>query len=75
MRRAGVLCLLLFFVLYGNEGYSDQTGRLSGRVVLDTTGSPVNAATVTIVRLGRSTMTDEHGRYEFSGVPPERTMS
>lgn len=69
MRSAGVLCLLLFFVLYGNEGYSDQAGRLSGRVVLDTTESPVNAATVTIVRLGRSTMTDEHGRYEFNGVP------
>lgn len=47
-----------------------QTGSISGTVTADATGDPVSGVKVEITRLGRSTTTDEFGRYGFDRLPP-----
>jgi iron complex outermembrane recepter protein len=48
---------------------SGDFGTVHGTVTIKDNGTPVHAASVTIVQLGRSTMTDSNGRYEFLRVP------
>jgi len=52
------------------------TARISGRVVAADTGTPLRRAEVTLageaVEEGRSTSTDETGRYEFKELPAGR---
>ena len=57
----------LFFCVYG---LSQNTGTLSGTVILEAPGTPVHDATVRIVQLGRSVSSDNEGRYRFTGLPP-----
>jgi iron complex outermembrane recepter protein len=45
------------------------TGSLSGTVTLGDSGSAVHGATVTILQLRRSVVTDENGKYQFQAVP------
>lgn len=46
------------------------TANLSGKVTLGDTGTPVHGATVTILQLRRSVVTDDDGKYEFQNLPP-----
>jgi iron complex outermembrane recepter protein len=46
-----------------------QPGTITGRVTLEATGDPVHHATVMIVKLRRSTQTDQQGHYSFKEVP------
>jgi hypothetical protein len=52
------------------------TGRISGRVVAADTGTPLRRAQVNlgseVLKEGRSTSTDENGRYEFKELPAAR---
>lgn len=79
--RAGMLsyvCLLLSIsiLLMGPMGpplclaQSGATAEIRGVVTFGHNGVPVNAASVTIVQLRRSTMTDAEGKYGFQSVPP-----
>src|SRR5687767_11962217 len=51
---------------------AQQTGSttLSGTVTLGDTGTPVHGASVTILQLRRSVVTNDKGKYEFQNVPP-----
>lgn len=63
--RIKIPLLLLCLCCPAAEG-----SEVKGKVTLSNSGTPVPAASVTIVQLERSTMTDAKGNYEFSGVPP-----
>lgn len=63
---------LFFVVLFpAVAARAQQTGAgtLSGTVTLGDTGSPVHGATVTILQLRQSALTDDAGNYEFQNVP------
>ena len=51
---------------------AQSDGSLKGRVSLKTTGDPLHGASVTIVELGRSTLSQDDGSYRFPRVPPGR---
>src|SRR6185295_16930368 len=43
---------------------------LCGRVTLDTENAPVHGASILIVQLKRSTLTDDEGVFEFRNLEP-----
>ena len=47
-------------------------GSLAGNVSLKSSGDPLHGASVTIVELGRSTLSQDDGSYRFQQVPPGR---
>jgi len=60
-------------LLYGTAAASPQspgTGTLRGRITIRDTGAPVINASVLIIQLDRSAMTDSDGKYEFRDLPP-----
>jgi Carboxypeptidase regulatory-like domain len=72
-----VIALLLSLAL--NQAAPEGTGRVSGRVTLDQTNTPVSGASVALYlatsqsaagRMPAPTTTDEDGRYTFANVPP-----
>ncbi|MDM7995777.1 MAG: TonB-dependent receptor [Acidobacteriota bacterium] len=71
--RAGVFLLLLFMFYSADRTCSAQAesgSEVRGRVTFSNTRMPIPAASVTIVQLRRSTMTDANGQYSFVGIPP-----
>ncbi len=71
--RAVVLLLLFHMFCSTSPIYSAQaesTSEVRGKVTFSNTPLPIPAASVTIVQLRRSAMTDENGLYSFRGVPP-----
>jgi len=67
MRGLGALFSLFFFT--ATSLYAEPEGRLSGTVSLKETGSPLHGASILIVELGRSALTQDDGSYSFDGVP------
>ncbi len=65
-----VLFALLFFA--ATSLYAEPEGRLSGTVSLKETGSPLHGASISIVELGRSALTQDDGSYNFERVPAGR---
>ncbi len=51
---------------------AEAAGSLSGTVSMRETGGPMHGANVLIVELGRGTLSDDDGSYEFTNVPPGR---
>ena len=51
---------------------TQSDGSLKGHVSLKATGDPLHGASVTIVELGRSTLSQDDGSYRFPRVPPGR---
>ena len=49
---------------------AQNTGTLSGIVMLEPRGTPVHDATVLISQLGRTASTNDQGKYEFRNLPP-----
>ena len=49
---------------------AQRGGRLIGTISMKETGSPLHGADVLIVELGRSTLSEDDGSYEFDKVPP-----
>ncbi len=49
---------------------AQTTGRLSGTVSRQETGDPVPDAMILILELGRSTVADRNGAFEFERIPP-----
>ena len=66
----GVL-LVLFFVA-ATSVHAEPEGRVSGTVSLKETGSPLHGASISIVELGRSALTQDDGSYSFDSVPAGR---
>ena len=48
---------------------AQETGAISGTVVLGDNGEPVHGTLVLIIELRRSTTVNHEGRFEFEGVP------
>jgi iron complex outermembrane recepter protein len=63
---------LLFFIAVGviSPVQSASASEIHGKISIKNSKSPIHAASVTIVQLGRSTMTNEEGAYAFQDVPP-----
>ena len=71
--RVGLFAvLLLSSILCGSiSPMQAQTGgTLRGMVTLESQNAPVHGASVLIVQLGRSTLTDNEGVFEFSDLAP-----
>lgn len=51
---------------------AQSNGRLSGTVSMGETGGPLHGASVLIVELGQSTLSENDGSYSFDRVPPGR---
>lgn len=49
---------------------AQSNGRISGTVSMKETGGPLHGANVLVVELGRSTLSDDDGSYQFDRVPP-----
>ena len=49
---------------------AQSNGRLTGTVAMEGTGGPVHDASVLIVELGRTTLSDDDGKFSFARVPP-----
>ena len=64
-RSLATLCILSSAALT-----AQNRGAVEGTVTMVETGDPLHGAVVLIVDLGRSTNTDENGRYRFDQVPP-----
>ena len=65
-------CLLLTALLASlvPTARGQQSGQISGKVSMKETGGPLHGASVLIVELGRSMLSDDDGSYEFDRVPP-----
>ena len=64
--------LPLFIIFFTFSAFSQNSGRIAGRIVFAGDASPVAGATVQIVQLGRTTIADDQGKYEFTNIPAGR---
>src|SRR4249919_620835 len=64
--------LLLFLVLLTFSAFAQNSGRIAGKIVFAGDASPVAGASVQIVQLGRTTVADGQGKYEFTDIPAGR---
>ena len=62
--------LSALLMLVALKAWGQQSGQISGKVSMKETGGPLHGASVLIVELGRSTLSDDDGSYEFNRVPP-----
>ena len=62
--------LSALLMLVALTAWGQQSGQISGKVSMKETGGPLHGASVLIVELGRSTLSDDDGSYEFNHVPP-----
>ena len=62
--------LSALLMLVALKAWGQQSGQISGKVSMKETGGPLHGAHVLIVELGRSTLSDDDGSYEFNRVPP-----
>ncbi len=65
-----VLQTFIILALTALPGIAQTGGQLSGTVALKETGEPMHGASVLIVELERSTLTEHDGTYDFGNVPP-----
>jgi iron complex outermembrane receptor protein len=66
----GILIWVLTFSLLSPPAFAQANGSVRGTITLADKGTPLHNVIVTIVQLKRSAETDDHGAYEFKGVPP-----
>jgi len=64
--------LPLFIIFFTFSAFAQNGGRIAGRIVFAGDASPVAGATVQIVQLGRTTIADDQGKYEFTNIPAGR---
>ncbi|MCI0418340.1 MAG: carboxypeptidase-like regulatory domain-containing protein [Acidobacteria bacterium] len=74
MREIGGLCAILLISSVSFDSFSTihaQAGAiLRGMVTLESHNTPVHGASVLIVQLGRSTLSDNEDVFVFSNLPP-----
>jgi len=64
-----ILFVLLFLFVFSGFIFAQGTGKITGKVVFGGDRSPLHQATVKILELNRSTVTDNNGVYTFDNVP------
>ncbi len=62
--------LIMLFIAGTAIVVAEGTGRITGKLVDDGSGKPIEAATVTIVGSKRGAVTDFNGRYTIGGLEP-----
>ena len=67
--RAATLLALAFTALTAFAAAAEPAGTLAGNVSNAATGDRLEGVRVTLPALGRATLTDQAGRYEFTGLP------
>ena len=71
--RSFRLVIVLTFTLWGPVCLEAQeTGQIEGSVFMEEINSPLHDAHVLVIELGRSTLSEADGSYEFNNVPPGR---
>ncbi len=65
-----IIATLPLLLSTGQPASAQGGGRLAGTVSRQETGTPIHGASVLVLELGRSAITDDHGTYAFAGVPP-----
>ena len=68
-RSLFVFLMVVVGLVVGNVSSAQETGAISGTVVLGDNGEPVHGTLVLIIELRRSTTVNHEGRFEFEGVP------
>ncbi|MBF4516966.1 TonB-dependent receptor [Flavobacterium sp. ANB] len=63
-----LLCFLVSVLASITSVYAQSTGNISGQILL-VDGQPFTSASVSIIELNKSTLTDEKGNYSFKNVP------
>ncbi len=63
-----VILLLAFYTL----GLSQNTGTVKGQILFGGDSRPLAGASVHLVQLNRTVITDSGGKYEFTGLPAGR---
>lgn len=63
------ILLTVFLVMKGLTLFAQEPGRISGRVML-VDGSPYASASVSLIEINKSTLTNEQGDYQFNNVTP-----
>ena len=67
------LVIVFTFPLWGPVYLEAQeTGQIEGTVFMEEIDSPLHDAHVLVIELGRSTLSEADGSYEFNNVPPGR---
>ena len=67
--RAATLLAFAFTALTAFAAAAEPAGTLAGHVSNAATGDRLEGVRVTLPALGRATLTDQAGRYEFTGLP------
>lgn len=71
LRRLGcAVWVVLLASTFSAFGQTRQGGTIRGTVILRETGETLHNASVHIVKLRRTTNTDDNGVFEFTNVPP-----
>jgi len=60
----------ILFILFSFSSIYSQTSGIKGAVIEDKTGMPLPGATVTIMELNKSRVTDANGSFIFSNIAP-----
>ncbi len=68
-RTCAVLLVALVVMSQADPSAAQNTGRIEGSVVLESTGNPVPGVQVFIERLSVGGVTDSNGRFELERVP------
>ena len=64
-----IISTLFFLTIITTVSLAQATGTLRGTVALDSSGATLHGVSVTIIRLNRTVITDDNGKYEFLNVP------
>ncbi|MET0754112.1 MAG: TonB-dependent receptor [Pyrinomonadaceae bacterium] len=67
-----LLKLAAFIFIFSVAATAQTGGKISGKVFFGDNKTPLHGATVEIVQLKRTVITEEDGSYEFTGIPAGR---
>ncbi|MEN2399138.1 TonB-dependent receptor [Flavobacterium sp. MC2016-06] len=63
------LCFLAILLINITSVFAQSTGAISGQIKM-VDGQPFASASISLVELNKSTLTDEKGNYSFKNLPP-----
>ncbi|HEY0429832.1 MAG TPA: TonB-dependent receptor [Pyrinomonadaceae bacterium] len=67
-----LLSLTALLFVFSTAIFAQTNGKISGKVFYGDNNSPMGGATVQIVQLKQTVVTDENGAYEFANIPAGR---
>lgn len=71
-KKTTKVCLVFFllFICYENSLFAGVTGSLAGFVTDASSKRPLRGAQITVVSTGKTSISDKHGHYVITGLPP-----